>query len=160
MDKGPAAELSVLRKMATGELRERYARLFGEPAKSHNRDHLFKKCAYRLQELAYGPLSERAKAQAATLADEAAIRTNAPMQRRPKTPATARDPRLPAIGSVLTKEHRGRTYKVLVADDGFEFEGARYRSLSAIARKITGTAWNGFLFFGNARVAKKPEEAV
>jgi hypothetical protein len=62
----------------------------------------------------------------------------------------ARDARLPGIGSVLTKEHRGKTHKVLVMEDGFEFEGQRHRSLSAIAKRITGTAWNGFLFFGLA----------
>ncbi len=154
MEQSLSAEIERLRKMPTGELRERYAAVFGEPTKSYNREHLFKKITYRLQERAHGTLSERAKARAAELLDEGAIRASAPRRPGP-VEASARDPRLPAVGAVLKREYRGTTYKVIVGEDGFEFDGQQYRSLSAIAKKITGTAWNGFLFFKRT----KPEAA-
>jgi hypothetical protein len=73
----------------------------------------------------------------------------------PEMPKTARrdrvrerDPRIPAPGSVLEREHDGKTLRVKVLDDGFQFRGKTYRSLSAIAKEATGTTWNGLLFFG------------
>jgi len=147
METSVAPDIAALRKLATGELRERYTAVFGEPPKSSNREYVFKKIAYRLQERAFGTLSDRAKARAAELVDEGAIRTSAPRVSKGQPAPVARDPRLPAVGSVLTKEHRGRVHKVLVGAADFEFEGRRYGSLSAIARQITGTAWNGYLFF-------------
>jgi hypothetical protein len=59
-----------------------------------------------------------------------------------------RDSRLPAPGTLLTRDFKGRTHVVKVLTDGFEYEGRTYRSLSAIAGEIAGTRWNGFLFFG------------
>jgi hypothetical protein len=61
--------------------------------------------------------------------------------------ATA-DPRLPATGTELVRQYKGRTIRAIVLSDGFEFEGERYASLSAVAKKITGTHVNGFRFFG------------
>jgi hypothetical protein len=57
-------------------------------------------------------------------------------------------------GSIIVKEHRGKTLVVHVLDDGFEYEGRRFASLSAIAKDITGTRWNGFVFFGLAKESK------
>ena len=62
--------------------------------------------------------------------------------------------RLPAVGSWITRQYQGREIAVRVLDDGFEFEGDRYRSLSAIAKRVTGSHWNGFLFFGITRQEK------
>lgn len=59
----------------------------------------------------------------------------------------SRDPRLPMPGAIITKEYEGKRIEVRVLEDGFEYSSQRYRSLSAIAREITGTSWNGFLFF-------------
>jgi hypothetical protein len=64
----------------------------------------------------------------------------------PKT--KARDPRLPAPGCILRRAHGGVEHEVSVHESDFEYRGQRYRSLSKIAREITGTAWNGLLFFG------------
>ena len=64
-------------------------------------------------------------------------------------PAEA-DPRLPPVGEEIAREYKGRKIVVKVRDAGFEYEGKLYRSLSAIAREVTGTKWNGFLFFGCA----------
>ena len=62
-----------------------------------------------------------------------------------------RDPRLPAAGTVVRREYAGTAVEVLILEDGFEYDGIRYDSLSAIATKVTGTRWNGFLFFGLSR---------
>jgi hypothetical protein len=64
---------------------------------------------------------------------------------------SAHDSRLPIPGSVIVKEHRGRTLSVRVFDVGFEYDGRRFDSLSAIAKAITGTKWNGYAFFGLAK---------
>ena len=154
MGKPLAGEIARLAKLQTGELRERFGQVFGEQPKSRNREYLFKRIAFRLQEQANGTLLERVKALAAELVDETAIRMTgggrSAAKELQKCPGGTRDPRLPGVGTVLTKDHRGKTHKVLVTEDGFEFEGLRYRSLSAIAKRITGIAWNGFLFFGLA----------
>ncbi len=66
-----------------------------------------------------------------------------------------RDPRLPAPGSVLSRRYQGAECRVTVLEKGFEYRGERYRSLSKIAREITGTNWNGFLFFAVQRRTRK-----
>ena len=60
----------------------------------------------------------------------------------------SQDPRLPLPGTLLAREFQGRDIVVKVLDNGFEFDGRRYKSLSAIAQEVTGSKWNGFLFFG------------
>jgi hypothetical protein len=150
---GIAAELAALQRMASAELAEKYAALYGTPPRSRNRDFLRKRLAWRIQELAEGGLSKRALARIEELGP-------APLAswRRPARPGTAaspqpprrrpvRDPRLPATGAVLTRIHGSTEHTVTILDDGFEYRGERYRSLSKIARIITGTPWNGFLFF-------------
>src|SRR5687767_12540661 len=142
--------------MSAGRLREKYLEVFGEPSRSGNKDYLFKKLAWRLQSLAEGGLSERAKRRAEELARDADVRTTVP--RPPKHAADAgartvvlaaptagdgRD-RLPIPGTVLTRTYRGRHVAVTVLADGtFEWEGQTYRSLSAIAKAVTGSHWNG-----------------
>jgi hypothetical protein len=64
-------------------------------------------------------------------------------------PAIA-DPRLPPLGEEIAREYKGRNIVVKVREAGFEYEGKLYKSLSAVAREVTGTKWNGFLFFGCA----------
>lgn len=153
-----AAQIAALERMTTGELAARYAEVFGEPTRSRNKSYLKKKVAYRIQEIAEGGLSARAKARIEELAADAPIRHR---QRRgaehPSVNAASdsgnpgqrgRDPRLPAVGEVLVKVHRGAEHQVRMLEDGFEYQGERYTSLSRIAKEITGTNWNGFLFFG------------
>lgn len=71
------------------------------------------------------------------------------------TPPRERDPRLPKPGGVLTRTFQGKEIKVQVLDAGFLFDGKTWRSLSAIAKEVSGTSWNGFLFFGIQTRAKK-----
>jgi len=146
-----AGQLAALEEMTTGQLRERYREVFGEPTRSRNKTYLKKKIAWRIQELAEGGLSDHTRARIAELGAAAPTRWRASAQERPKPIAEAseaeRDPRLPEAGTELTRRYKGDDYRVTVLRDGFDYQGRRYPSLSKIAREITGTNWNGFLFF-------------
>lgn len=151
-------EIAELRQMTVRELREKYESVFGEPTRAGNKDFLFKRIAWRIQSLAEGDLSERARRRAELLARDADLRTTAP--RAPvaavsasdaKPAASLGDERVPPPGTVLTRVYRGEAYHVVVHKDGFEYDGQIFRSLSAIAKLITGTHWNGLLFFKLAK---------
>jgi Protein of unknown function (DUF2924) len=150
---GVAADLAALQQMNPASLAEKYVALFGVPPRSRNKDFLRKRLAWRIQELAEGGLSERALARieelgpAALAAWRRPARSGTSASPRAKLEAAERDPRLPAVGTVLTRIHGTTEHTVTVLDDGFEYQGERYRSLSKIARVITGTPWNGYLFF-------------
>ena len=153
MDPRLEKEIERLRQRKVKELQQRYRELFGEDSPSSNRAHLFRRVAWRLQARGAGKLSERAEQRAVELADDAELRRRAPRSfwgdLKGRTSAkTHRDPRLPEVGSRLTRSCRQGTIEVRVLETGFEYNGAVYSSLSAIARQVTGTRWNGFLFFG------------
>ena len=141
------AQIAKLKTLTVGHLREVYGEKFGQPSNSRNKQWLFKRIAWRIQELAEGGLSERAKKRAAELAKDADLRLRPPKGTAVE-PKPARDPRLPAVGTELKREHDGKQHTVRVEADGFNYKGKTYRSLSAIAKQITKTQWNGFLFFG------------
>lgn len=149
-------EIAVLKHMTVAELRARYAEVFGEETRSHHKDFLIKHIAWRLQSKAEGDLSERARARAAELANDADIRMTPPRRSaRPDgqavTVGTLRisaDKRLPMPGTVLSRQYKGRTVVVTILPNGFEYEGEVYRSLSAVAKAVTGTHWNGYHSFG------------
>jgi len=157
MPKSIAARIRDLQGMTVLELRAEYLKVFGEETGSHHKQNLFRKVAWRIQQLAEGGLSERAKARASEIADEADVRTRPPhgfldgrpspaRVVRPRTPF--RDTRLPIAGTVLERRYKGRTIAVEVLKKGFRWDGQVYRSLSGIARDVTGTNWNGLAFFG------------
>lgn len=131
-----AAELA---KLKLGALKDKLRELTGAAVNSNNRPYLIKRI---LKEQALRP----APPVAAAATQEAAA-----AKRQPR----ARDPRIPPAGSVLEREHDGKTIRVKVLDDGFSYKGKTYRSLSAIAKDATGTVWNGVLFFGLTSRAKK-----
>ena len=150
-------EINRLRQMTVAELRQEWERLYGEPTRSRNKDFLFRRLAWRVQELAHGGLSERARDRL----DEMAPAEGFPRARRPgnATPETTsarepkvtkiRDLRLPTPGTVLTRQYHGQEIRVVALEEGnFEWEGRVYQSLSAAARAVTGAKWNGHLFFG------------
>jgi Protein of unknown function (DUF2924) len=152
MDNALRNEIEALRRLTTKGLQDRYRKLFGEASPSSNRDHLFRRIAWRLQARAEGGLSDRARKRARLLADDCDIRLRAPRQfweeLEAKGAARTRDLRLPAVGSVLKRSYRGQEIIVTVQEDGFEYCGRRYAALSSIACEVTGTRWNGFAFFG------------
>ena len=153
------AEVEALGRLTVAQLRDRHRELFGEPTNSANRSYLVKRLAWRVQSLAEGGLSERAKRRALELARDADLRTTLPRPPKAageggttvtvplKTKPSAHD-RLPGPGTVLTRTYRGTRVSVKVLKDGFGHDGTVYRSLSAVAKAVTGTHWNGHLFFG------------
>ena len=158
---GIEREVGKLLKLPVARLREKYAEAFGEPTRTGNKAWLVKRIAWRLQALAEGDLTERARRRAAELANDADLRMNPPPAK--DEPAVDRtvtevlplraDNRLPPAGSVITRRYKGEDLQVRVLDGGFEFEGEVFGSLSALARKITGQHMNGFLFFRLRREA-------
>lgn len=149
------ATAKALGKLTVPELKRRYAEVFGEPTRSNHKRHLVKRIVWRMQALSEGGLSERARRRALELADDAEIRLSAPRAsaRGPGTAVAAafesgRPASFPKPGSVIRREYKGRPIVVRVLPRGFEYEGEVYRSLTAIARKITGAHWNGVSFFG------------
>lgn len=145
-------EVRSLEKKSTRLLKAQYEELFQEATRSNNRAYLMRRISWRLQANSEGELSEKARQRAVELADDANLRLRPPLRFYGEvgqaTANTDRDPRLPAIGSLLRRSFRGRDLIVKVLADGFEFESQKYSSLSSIAHHITGTRWNGFTFFG------------
>jgi hypothetical protein len=146
------AQLAAWERIPVAQLRAEYARLFGEATAAHNRVWLVRRIAWRLQALAEGDLSERARQRAAELAQGADLRSTPPRPdarpaRKPSdaTPAR-RSARLPA-GTVLTRPYKGAVLEVVVLEQGFRFQDAVYRSLSAVAQAVTGSHCSGPAFF-------------
>jgi hypothetical protein len=150
-------EVAALERLSVGQLRQRFAELFGETTKASNRTWLVKRIAWRLQALAEGDLSERARRRAAELARDADLRLNPPHRQTTATTATPEpvsipapvDQRLPPPGTILTRPYKGQLVQVQVLTEGFAYGGRVYPSLSAVAKAITGSHCNGFLFFRN-----------
>jgi hypothetical protein len=131
--------LSRLPTLDIGELRQQWRGLYKtQPPANLSRELLLRAVAYRMQEVALGGLRPPRQRQ---------LRQMAQQFNRSGAANTPPRPELKP-GTRLIREWQGRTYDVLVLDDGFSWQGTRYRSLSSIARKITGTPWSGPLFFG------------
>ena len=134
------AQLAALPGKSTAELKQLWKELYDREPPSFNRDYLIKRLAYRIQELAYGGLSARVEAKLDRLIAEEDLRVKGKLPVR-------KDDR-PIAGTRLIREWQGVEHTVTVLADGYEYQGRPYKSLSAIARAITGTRWNGPLFWG------------
>ena len=145
--------LSRLPKLDIRELREEWRGLYKTDASPHlSRELLIRAVAYRMQEVALGGLRPEPQRQLRQIAMELKQTGGAAKRFRPQLKP----------GTRLMREWQGRTYEVVVLDDGFSWQGRQHRSLSAIARKITGTAWSGPLFFGlkqNRSADRRPSPA-
>lgn len=160
-----AKEVAALQRMTVRELRIRYADVFGEETKAGNKPWLIKRIAWRLQSLEEGDLSERARQRAAELANDADVRLSPPKQKsaspspasQTKTAALAvkGDDRLPPAGTVITREYKAQSLQVKVLPKGFEFEGEVYKTISAVAKAITGQHCNGYHFFRLGKEGKR-----
>jgi hypothetical protein len=160
-------ELAAIQRMSVSQLRERYAEVFGEATTTGNRTWLIRRIAWRIQANAEGDLSERARQRAAELARDADLRITAPKEKPAVLPMTRggtragtlprerQDDRLPPPGTVLTRKYKGGTVQVKVLASGFEYDGEVYGSLSAVAKAVTGSHCNGFLFFGLTKGADR-----
>jgi hypothetical protein len=154
-------EIEKLRRASLAVLRAKHYEVFQEETRCRHREHLFRRIAWRLQALAEGDLSERARQRAQQIARDADLRLLAPgdfftvggaaIETVPgDRDRRQQDIRLPLPGTLLSREWRGRTILVEVLRDGFRYEGRLFPSLSAIAVAVTGTRWNGLAFFGLA----------
>jgi hypothetical protein len=155
---GIEREVAKLQRLPVAKLRERYAEAFGEATRAANKAWLVKRIAWRLQALEEGDLSERARKRAEELANDADLRLNPPKPTKEAEavaadPLAATDPRLPPVGSIITRPYKGDLVKVRVLGDGFEYAGETFASLSAVAKAITGSHCNGFQFFKLTREA-------
>lgn len=140
------ARLAALKAMTVGELKTEWQRLMGTPAPNNSHGYLQQRLAYRVQELTFGGLAKPVIRMLDALADE--------VEGKKVRKSVIADIRNPVIGTRLVREWNGTEQTVTILKDGFDWEGRRYKSLSAIARDITGTRWNGYRFFG-LREAKR-----
>jgi hypothetical protein len=155
---------AALQRLTTTQLRARYAEVYGETTLAANKPWLIRRILWRLQALAEGDLSQRARQRAAELANDADLRLlppRSPAVAIPLPPPAAavappKDHRLPPPGTLLARPYRGQTVHVRVLADGFEFRGQVFPSLSAVAKLITGSHCNGFHFFRLAPKGGQP----
>lgn len=154
MDAEINQHIDQLRHMTIAQLQLQYRELFGQASHSNHKNYLFRRVAWRLQALAEGGLSERARQYAHEIATDADLRLCAPKRLgtqpavRVANASRQRDPRVPAPGTQLIKRYKKDTIAVTVLEDGYQYGERVYKSLSAIARQVTGTQWNGYVFFG------------
>jgi hypothetical protein len=146
-------QLAALAKMKTPELREKWRELNGTEPPAYKRQHLVRRLAYRIQEMYYGGLEDRAQQHLAELAetDALALVTGKPKK---KTPATQLVP-----GTRLKRRWRGVEYEVVVVEGGFRYKGTVYKSLTAAAEAITGMKLSGRNFFGLPKLKSAKRES-
>ena len=140
MDQTVLARLATLKAMSVRNLKAEWEKLFGSAAPNNSRTFLEMRIAYRIQELTYGGPDRETRRMLDLLADEVEG-----VARRKNQIA---DPRNPVVGTRLIREWDGVEQTVIVLTDGFDLQGRKFKSLSAEARAITGTRWNGYRFFG------------
>jgi hypothetical protein len=135
--------LAALRTLPTSDLKQQWRELFGKEPPPFNRPYLKSRLAYKIQEAAFGGLNPETRARLEALGEQ--LDGGNVVLRRIRADSR------PLPGTRLVREYDGVQHVVTVRADDFEFEGRPYRSLSAIARYITGTRWNGWVFFGIRR---------
>ena len=134
------ARIAALKTTPTPELKKQWHRLFETPPPPYNRRFLESRLAYRIQELAYGGLRPETVAYLEKLGEQ--LDGGKIAVRR------IRGDDRPIVGTRLIREYQGVEHCVTVMADGYEWQGRPFKSLSAIARAVTGTRWNGWTFFG------------
>ncbi len=157
-------EIAALNDMTVDQLKTKYEDVFDEICRSRHKKYLIRRIAWRMQVNEEGGLSVEARQRARKLAQNADVRVTPPkaelLTQTRYAPVEEDayadwDPRLPPPGNYLERVHRGKMIRVLVLTEGFEYEGKRYRSLTAIAKEITGGSYNGFVFFRLGRRKKQ-----
>jgi hypothetical protein len=133
------ARLAALKTLPIPDLKRQWRDLFDSEPPAFNRRYLESRLAYRIQELAYGGLKPDTIKRLEALAEDLEAQPSA-RRHRPSS--------VPLAGTQLVREWQGTEHRVTVLGRGFEYQGRPFRSLSAIARTITGTRWNGLVFFG------------
>ena len=154
-------QIRQLSRLSIAGLKVKYRDTFGEEARVLHKQFLVRRIAWRLQARRHGDLSQRARQRIAAIGDASDFGSYSTaesgngaashqLRKPPLQAGSQRDPRLPPVGTLLRRRYQGREIVVKVLDNGFECDSERYRSLSELARELTGTRWNGLLFFGLA----------
>jgi hypothetical protein len=155
-------EIAELQNKTVNQLVQRYEQVFKEECRTRNKQYLIRRIAWRLQANDEGGLSRAALKKAAELAEDAETRVTAPRKTSsegvklisPEPDSFVDwDPRLPPPGNIVERQYKGKMIRVIVLKEGFEYEGRRYKSLTAIAKEVSGSHCNGFLFFRLGRRA-------
>lgn len=146
-DRTVLARLSALKHMSVKELKDEWETLFGEAAPNNSRIFLEIRLGYRIQELTYGGPDRETRRMLDLLADEVEGLSTRKSQ--------IADPRNPVAGTRLVRDWDGVAHTVTVLKDGFDWQGRKFKSLSAVAREITGTRWNGYRFFGLREIKRE-----
>jgi hypothetical protein len=134
------AQIAALKALPAPALKTKWRALFDSEPPPYNRRFLENRLAYRIQELAYGGLKKETVERLRVLGKQ--------YDSKSSTRTKSRSDRLPIAGTRLVREWQGVQHTVTIRADDFEFQGLPYKSLSAIARDITGVRWNGWVFFG------------
>jgi hypothetical protein len=148
MSRSLLKQIADLERRSLADLQDRWRQLIGAEPPRYTREFMVKRLAYRLQELAHGGLSQETRDRMNQLLDDAGYNELGGLRAgaRPRGHWES-----PVVGTRLVREWDGHRYEVTVVPGGYELDGRRYRSLSAIAKTITGTHWNGRAFFGLPR---------
>ena len=147
-DESVVMQLAALKRITVVELKTKWESLFGTPAPNNSRSYLELRLGYRIQELTLGGLSRETRRTLDLLAEE--------VEGKVGRKSIIADSRNPVVGTRLVRECEGVEHTVTVMKDGFDLQGQKFKSLSAAARAITGTQWNGYRFFG-LREARRDE---
>ena len=155
MEETIVSEIMALKAMPLKDLKKKYEEVFdGAKAKSNSKTHLFRQIAWRIQELKDGSITEDCRAKINELICELDPINNKCLRAANASSTLEaknlplRDLRLPIPGTVITKNYKGRTLQVTVLEEGFEYNGRFFKSLTALTKEITGLHWSGFNFFG------------
>lgn len=147
-------QIMTLKGASLEELKVKCAELSGQEAPcSNNKIFLWRKIAYRLQEIEYGGLPSKTQNRIGELIEKYDPVNNKmlrPQHTPGKNKASGRDTRLPIPGAIIRKEYKGQVLEINVLEKGFEYQNQIYRTLSAVAKAVTGAHWNGHLFFKGA----------
>jgi hypothetical protein len=143
------ARIAALKTMAVPDLKRKWRELFDTEPPPYNRRFLESRLAYRIQELAYGGLKPETLERLLALGEQ--FDGGDPERRRRRRGADR-----PIAGTQLIRDWKGVEHRITVRHDDFEYQGRPYKSLSAVARAITGTRWNGLVFFGLKNQRARP----
>jgi len=154
MSESTVTKIIELKNMPLDKLKEKYEEVFeGSKMPSNNKVYLWRKISYRIQEQEYGGITVKTQGKIQQLIQQydpinnKTLRPDNMSENHPKKSNLSRDKRLPIPGTVIAKEYKGIKLQVKILESGFEYNNKIYKSLTAIAREVTGAHWNGYLFF-------------
>lgn len=149
-------QVADLKNLSHDELKNLWRTLNGSEPPAYNRYYIISRLAYRIQEIAYGGLSDASRNQMSKILKDGGFNGNgcdSNIRRKQRNMKQKSD--APLVGTRFVRDWNGNRYEVIAVNNGFEYDGRLYRSLTAIAKAITGTHWNGRIFFGLAKRGKK-----